>query len=80
MLELMILSLLLFGGSLVAGVSVGRRGASVALPCGLHRTRVSEMRTSRARSVGRLREGVAPSAPDRLFERTRAVRLSVWRR
>jgi hypothetical protein len=46
MLESMILSLLLFGGSLVAGVS-GRRGASLALLCRLHRTRVFEMRTSR---------------------------------
>jgi hypothetical protein len=76
MLESMILSLLLFGGSLVAGVS-GRRGASLALLCGLHRTRVSEMRTSRVRLAGRLHEGVAPSVADRLLSGTRDVGLSV---
>jgi hypothetical protein len=77
MLESMILSLLLFGGSLVARVSARRRSASLALPCGLHRTRVSEMRTSRARLAGRLREGVAPSVADRLLSGTRDVGLSV---
>jgi hypothetical protein len=45
----------------------------------LHRTRVSEMRTSRARLAGRLREGVAPSVADRLLSGTRDVGLSVWK-
>jgi hypothetical protein len=73
MLESMILSLLLFGGSLVARVSARRRSASLALPCGLHRTRVSETRTSRTRLAGRLHEGVAPSVADRLLSGTRDV-------
>lgn len=41
----------------------------MTLPCGVHRTRVSEMRMRRARLAGRLRGGAAPSAPDRLLER-----------
>jgi hypothetical protein len=77
MLESMILSLLLFGGLLVAGVSARRRGASPVLSCGLHRTRVSEMRTSRACLAGRFHEGVAPSAADLLLSGTRDVGLSV---
>jgi hypothetical protein len=88
MLELMIVSLALLGGSLIAQPAMararragGRRGVSPtimrsALPCGLHRTRVSEMRAIRGRAGDWCRDGSFPRAPDRLLEqRGETIRL-----